>query len=207
MTRFAGHLRKKAHWKAIMEQIEPVLLRDGEWTRFETAVWEQHFIDMHGGAKKHNPDSPLQNEYNAITKEEFDVAKERYGHNPCGGLTAMGWWRDEDGESIVGDGPVDLVMEAHRALEASRARAGEPPPTPDALFDAAARIMRKQGSGLPAPEGWPTAGAEDWTDEELPALEQALREVVTEYEISEMRRAPTAHELYETLDFAVAELG
>jgi Pretoxin HINT domain len=47
----------------------------GNWTRYETAVWEQHLIDQNGGVDN------LRNKINAITPEKFEL----YGrlHNPC----------------------------------------------------------------------------------------------------------------------------
>jgi hypothetical protein len=66
-------LRKAPNFPANVYTSEPV--RSGNWTKYETAVWEQHFIDQHGGT------SSLRNRINAITPEKFEL----YGklHNPC----------------------------------------------------------------------------------------------------------------------------
>ena len=77
-----GHLRTRAEWNAIRDSIKPVLLKEGDWTRFETACWEQHFIEMHGGIQE---GSPLVNIDNALDTSKFDAFKEGFGHNPCGG--------------------------------------------------------------------------------------------------------------------------
>lgn len=47
----------------------------GEWTRYEAAVWEQHYIDSNGGKGR------LRNRQDAITQEKF--TKYRNLHNPC----------------------------------------------------------------------------------------------------------------------------
>jgi len=47
----------------------------GNWTPYEAAVWEQHYIDAHGGVDN------LLNRQNAITPEKFD--RYRNLHNPC----------------------------------------------------------------------------------------------------------------------------
>ena len=53
----------------------------GVWTPYEARVWEQHYIDRHGGI--HRPPGPndLLNRINAITPENF--AYYRNLHNPC----------------------------------------------------------------------------------------------------------------------------
>jgi hypothetical protein len=48
---------------------------EGDWTRYEAAVWEQHFIDSNGGKDR------LLNRQDAITPEKFQ--KYRNLHNPC----------------------------------------------------------------------------------------------------------------------------
>ena len=115
----------------------------------------------------------------------------------------MGWWRTEDGKSVIGDGPVDLVISAHREVVARRGAAAGPEPS--TLFDAAARVMREVDA-LPSPDGWPESDGGGWENEELPVLGHALAEVVGEYEMSELDREPTAAEIHATIDFAVAEL-
>jgi hypothetical protein len=51
--------------------------KSGGWTRYETAVWEQYYIDQHGGVGG----SKLINRINAITPEKFVLYSQ--GHNPC----------------------------------------------------------------------------------------------------------------------------
>ena len=82
LKRFAGHLSAKKAWSAIEGSIEPELLREGEWTSFETACWEQHFIELNGGV---GGESPLINIDNALDPDKFEEFKDGYGHNPCGG--------------------------------------------------------------------------------------------------------------------------
>ncbi|MBE9127623.1 MULTISPECIES: Hint domain-containing protein [unclassified Coleofasciculus] len=50
---------------------------DSGWTRYETAVWEQYYIDKHGGVGV----GKLINRINAITPEKFVLYSQ--GHNPC----------------------------------------------------------------------------------------------------------------------------
>jgi len=79
-TRFGQHVVDKKHWKAIEDRltIEPV--KHGNWTPFETAVWEQHFMAMY----RRDSHSDLQNAVAAITKENFEeFSKPRYGFQPC----------------------------------------------------------------------------------------------------------------------------
>jgi len=118
----------------------------------------------------------------------------------------MGWWLSDDGESVIGDGPVDFVMDAHRAVEARRAVSGLPVPSAEALFDAAARVMRAETSGLPAPsDDWPSEPCQ-WTDAELPLIGEALRQAVVEYQERPKGGTPTAAELRETIAFAIGQL-
>ncbi|NNM88942.1 MAG: hypothetical protein HKL95_10540 [Phycisphaerae bacterium] len=50
-------------------------LRQGTWTKYEAAVWEQHFIDANGGK------GALQNINNAITEAKY--ARFKPLHSPC----------------------------------------------------------------------------------------------------------------------------
>jgi hypothetical protein len=72
-------LRKDPNFpKNLMDNIiESRSVRSGEWTRYETAVWEQHYIDQHGGVNG----GKLINRINAITPEKFVLYSEM--HNPC----------------------------------------------------------------------------------------------------------------------------
>ena len=49
-------------------------VRGGVWTPYEAAVWEQHYIDVHGRPS-------LLNRQDAITAEKFE--RYRNLHNPC----------------------------------------------------------------------------------------------------------------------------
>jgi hypothetical protein len=95
-TRFRGHLAAKPHWKLRVADLDvlPVdeylgLSRaiEGDWTRFEAAVWEQHFVNLFGGKSgSHRPNryhAELENDVNAITPDKFEQFREGYGHNPC----------------------------------------------------------------------------------------------------------------------------
>jgi hypothetical protein len=57
--------------------LESKRAESGDWTRYETAVWEQHYIDKHGGLNG----GKLINRINAITPEKFVLYSQ--GHNPC----------------------------------------------------------------------------------------------------------------------------
>jgi hypothetical protein len=57
--------------------IESKPVRSGEWTRYETAVWEQHYINKNGGVGG----GQLINRINAITPEKLVLYSK--GHNPC----------------------------------------------------------------------------------------------------------------------------
>lgn len=52
-----------------------IRLERGNWTSYEAAVWEQHYIDANGGK------AVLQNVNNAITEAKY--AKFKPLHNPC----------------------------------------------------------------------------------------------------------------------------
>jgi hypothetical protein len=98
----------------------------------------------------------------------------------------MGWWDSADGQSVIGDGPVDYVMDAYRRLQEHWRETAQPERPPDALFEIEAD----------AP----------WTKPELAIVREALQRVRAEYEDSEMSREPTAREIRETIDFAVGQL-
>jgi hypothetical protein len=57
--------------------IESKPVRSGKWTRYETAVWEQHYINQNGGVGG----GQLINRINAITPEKIVLYSK--GHNPC----------------------------------------------------------------------------------------------------------------------------
>jgi hypothetical protein len=95
-TRFNGHLRSKPHWRVRQAHLEimPVheylgLARavEGNWTVFESAVWEQHFIAFFGGKTGQHRANPfqavLENDVNAITPRQYALHRNGYGHNPC----------------------------------------------------------------------------------------------------------------------------
>jgi hypothetical protein len=87
LARFKGHLDKKPSWKAAYERGEIHVLEEpiakGNWTDFETAVMEEHKMQLHGGLKRDNPDSTLTNEIHALDREKFEKFRDDYGHNPC----------------------------------------------------------------------------------------------------------------------------
>jgi hypothetical protein len=79
-TRWNAHLRnKKKNWSNDTHEIE--VIKEKQMTDFEIAVWEEHFIRLHGGLKEDNPRSLLINERYEITAAKF--AEFRHEHNPC----------------------------------------------------------------------------------------------------------------------------
>ena len=95
-TRFKGHLAEKPDWKLreadlkvmpVHEYLGLAYPVEGNWTRFETAVWEQHFIEVFGGkVGEHKPNhygAVLENDVAAITPEKFEKFRDGFGHNPC----------------------------------------------------------------------------------------------------------------------------
>lgn len=77
--RFGQHLGSDRGWDPRTHR--EVVLHRGRWTDFETAVWEQHFITRHGGARSSRADTPLENEFNAITEEAYRAYRRH--HHPC----------------------------------------------------------------------------------------------------------------------------
>jgi len=115
-------------------------------------------------------------------------------------------WLSDDGTSVIGDGPVDSVMDAQCEIEAQRQRRGVAPPPAGALYDAAGRVLRRESIGVPTPpDDWPS-GPREWTDAELPVLGEALRDAVTEYEERPQGGTPSLEELRQTIAFAVIQL-
>jgi hypothetical protein len=85
-ARWSGHVnnpqKQALGWGRDTYKI--VELNSGSWTDFEIAVWEEHFIRLHGGLKSENPTSLLQNSVHAIEDTKFiEYRKPEYGHNPC----------------------------------------------------------------------------------------------------------------------------
>ncbi len=72
----AGHTTSKAQWQSLHArgQIIVVEIAGGDWTEFETAVHEQHFITMAGGPNTQgNPHHTfLENLRNEITRETYE---------------------------------------------------------------------------------------------------------------------------------------
>jgi|GEM_PF-6594771 len=73
IKRFQQHCAKKPHW--IANGYTPRSVRSGNWTPYEATIWEQHYLDKHGGKQK------LENKINAITPGKY--AKYKNLHNPC----------------------------------------------------------------------------------------------------------------------------
>ena len=85
LERFEQHLAGKEDWKSSFERgelkIEPI--KEGTWTEFETAVWEEHYIRYYGGLKKEN--GSLVNARHELTRETYEEYKDGHGHNACVG--------------------------------------------------------------------------------------------------------------------------
>jgi hypothetical protein len=95
-ARFTGHLSVKPSWRHLGDDIAAIPVHEyfgwqdpieGNWTKYETAVWEQHFIEVFGGTTRDNRatayGATLENEVRAIGPDKFRTFKEGYGHNPC----------------------------------------------------------------------------------------------------------------------------
>jgi hypothetical protein len=85
ITRFNQHLARKPEWRERGYTIDPEPLAEGDWTRFETAVWEQHLMNRHGGPRSENPATQLENKDRAITPEKFNEIRSNpdVTFNPC----------------------------------------------------------------------------------------------------------------------------
>jgi Pretoxin HINT domain/Annexin len=104
MKRFAQHLAEagdnaaKARWQKLEREgkLKKTVIRAGEWTEFETAVWEQHYITLNGGPQtQDNPKrktTTLENRRNEMTEETYrrykdaalvDRTSQPFRHNPC----------------------------------------------------------------------------------------------------------------------------
>ncbi len=95
----------------------------------------------------------------------------------------MGWWRTEDGRSVIGDDPVDVLIGAYREIVSGRARRRAAPLRP--------AVLREPG---------------DLAPDERDQLDGALEAIRAAYRESEMERDPTAREIEETIEFAIGEL-
>ena len=97
MERFREHMReiggKKTEWATLYEQglLKVYSVERGNWTEFETAVWEQHYIVKHGRPRTENSNSTLLNDRNEITEATYRRYKDarlpngQPMHNPCSG--------------------------------------------------------------------------------------------------------------------------
>jgi hypothetical protein len=90
-TRFEQHLRSKPEWAKLFDEKTPgglpririELEREGRWTVFETAVWEEHFIRAykldHVDLKAIAVNAvDLQNKGVPLTKETFNLYRSRF---------------------------------------------------------------------------------------------------------------------------------
>jgi hypothetical protein len=85
-TRWESHLKNKGKiekgWSKATHRFE--VIDRGKWTDFEVAVWEEHYIELHGGLGTENPSSTLVNDIHAIKKESIrQYGDPKYGHKPC----------------------------------------------------------------------------------------------------------------------------
>ena len=129
----------------------------------------------------------------------------------------MGWWGigDEDDERAIGDGPVDRLEDALRALPSR--------PSVQALVDAATAALRRDADelvcdpaeaargrvaaraegGSPAVIGAPDDAAPELVD----AMLNAFDDMGVDYLDSEMERRPYVSEVLETLTFVLRGRG
>jgi hypothetical protein len=77
-TRFQAHLDEKPAWRAKFEarKLRIRMVFEGEWTAYETAVWEKHAIEK---LRKINP--RIENKMNPISERNFNTYREQ--HLPC----------------------------------------------------------------------------------------------------------------------------
>jgi hypothetical protein len=75
--RFEGHLEQRPHWSDTTHEVRTLRPLENV-TDFDIAVWEQHYIKMHGGLRV---GSPLENAISAITEEQY--REHRRLHSPC----------------------------------------------------------------------------------------------------------------------------
>ncbi|WKX76190.1 polymorphic toxin-type HINT domain-containing protein [Zobellia laminariae] len=80
--RFDEHLKSKDTKKISRENwgknYDIREVKSGNWTPYEAATWEQHYIEKNGGVAK------LENGRNEITEKKYNkYGDEKYGHNPC----------------------------------------------------------------------------------------------------------------------------
>ncbi len=80
MDRFKEHLRDKPDWRQRYDQgliNRPQQAHSGDWTDYETAVWEKHFIDQHsqGNVLENDPKTP------PISEAKYNEFK--HLHSPC----------------------------------------------------------------------------------------------------------------------------
>lgn len=89
-----AEINRKAKWLAAAArgELEMVVERTGTWTEFETAVWEEHLMREHGGLRRENLASTLDNKIHALTPETYHEYKTFtwtdsngvvHRHNPC----------------------------------------------------------------------------------------------------------------------------
>jgi hypothetical protein len=83
--RFSEHLRSESKqladvaWTSETHEVKEVA--SGEWTDYETAIWEEHVIRKYGGLKKENSGSTLINDIHAISDSQ--IRRHADLHNPC----------------------------------------------------------------------------------------------------------------------------
>jgi hypothetical protein len=66
--RFKEHLSKDhPQWKG--KNYTPEVVNYGDWTAYEAAVWEQHYIDEYGGLAKNG--GKLENKQLGIEKDKY----------------------------------------------------------------------------------------------------------------------------------------
>lgn len=108
----------------------------------------------------------------------------------------MGFWTSEKHAAVVGDGPIDVLMEAYEQMAQWRAASGEPAP-PTKLWRQAIRQARTGGAG----------GGGDVDDDDLRIAKEALERLATEYRDSGLERDPSPEEVDANVDIAADELG
>jgi len=76
-TRFQGHLRKKPEWRG--RNLRPEQVHSGEWTEFETAVWEKHILEKYKKIASDKQEGHIvENDAEPIAQETFKKLKRNF---------------------------------------------------------------------------------------------------------------------------------
>lgn len=129
----------------------------------------------------------------------------------------MGWWRTGNADDVIGDDAADILGLLFQAVADERTGSGKTKPTLDELLGAVGAVLRRDAGALTADGGnrplgglvvtidgaTSTIAAQGPAGDLAPRIENAVRDIASAYQESELDRKPRLSEILSSLAFVL----